>query len=322
MPDYGGIELADETTTPLAVPGVGRPGRAAAGPSRAGRSAGAGAAPGLVRPHPYLQAERRGLARQRRALPRLLAGGRRASPAPSVPTCCTSTTGTPAPRWPPSTARSRRVLSIHNLAYQGVTRRGLADPASGRAPSTTSGGAARTRCRARSPSPTRSWPCRRTTPARSSRRRAGSALDGPLRHRWDARVGHPQRHRHRRCGTRPPTPTCRRTTRRRRRRRRGWRPRRANRAEVRRRAGFADDDVPLAVDGDAAHRPEGHRPAAADRPAARADPAARRRARLGRAAIADAARPRPRRATPTGSRSSRATTRRSPTCCSAPATCS
>ncbi len=36
------------------------------------------------------------------------------------PTCCTSTTGTPAPRSRRSTVQPPTVVSIHNLAYQGV----------------------------------------------------------------------------------------------------------------------------------------------------------------------------------------------------------
>ena len=44
------------------------------------------------------------------------------------PTCCTSTTGTPAPSWPPCSAPPPVVLTLHNVAYQGVTD-GLAAPA-------------------------------------------------------------------------------------------------------------------------------------------------------------------------------------------------
>ena len=108
MPDYGGIELANETMTPLDVPGVGRAGRAAPGRApewsdrwRWCRRRGSCARIRTCRPNGD------GWPDNDAALPRLLPCRRRARHAPSVPTCCTSTTGTPVPRSPPSTARSR-----------------------------------------------------------------------------------------------------------------------------------------------------------------------------------------------------------------------
>ena len=60
----------------------------------------------------------------------------------------------------------------------GRHRRLVAATCSDRAAATTSGGAARTRCRAASRSPTASSPCRPTTPRRSARRQGGFGLDG------------------------------------------------------------------------------------------------------------------------------------------------
>ena len=59
------------------------------------------------------------------------------------------------------------VLSIHNLAYQGVAPGRVAAGGSVRGPSTTNGGAAPTRSPARSRWPMRSWRCRRRTRRRS-----------------------------------------------------------------------------------------------------------------------------------------------------------
>ena len=68
------------------------------------------------------------------------------------------------------------------------------------------------------------------------------------------------------------------------------------------RAGFDDDDdVSACGDGVAAHRPEGRRPPPADRPAARSGPAARRRARIRRGSRSPTRSATPRRSTPTGS---------------------
>ena len=140
---------------------------------------------------PVPAARRLGLARQRGPLPRLQPGRGGDGPAPTRPTCCTSTTGTPAPSSPPSRRRRRRVLTLHNVAYQGVTDGELAAPASDRAAGTTSGGAAPTRCRARialadavvavSPAPRRRDPhagrrLRARRAAAQPRRRASSGI--------------------------------------------------------------------------------------------------------------------------------------------------
>ena len=212
MPDYGGIALADETPSPHRRARRGRARPCCAGASRRWPAAapGVGAGHGALAPVPAGRTAtagpttRRASSRSRRAV----AAYRRA---PTRPTCCTSTTGTPAavlaaldrrhpdravapqPRLP---GRDRRAW----LRRLGPARRhyewwGGTNPLSGAI-------ALADAVVAVSPN----YAGEILTPA------GGFGLDGPLRHRWDAVVGHPQRHRHRRCGTRPPTAPARRTS--------------------------------------------------------------------------------------------------------------
>ena len=193
--------------------------------------------------------------------------------------------------------RARRLDPERAVAAQprlpGRDRRRVAEAPRAPRASTTSGGAARTRCRARSPSPTRWWPCRRTTPrdphpgGRVRPRRRAAAPVG-------RRVGDPQRHRHDGLGPGHRRPTSPANYSAPARQRRGRRPRRRNRAAVSPVAlGFGrDDDVPLAVMVTRLTGQKGADLLAADRPAARSGPAARRRARLRRGGDRRRARPR------------------------------
>ena len=246
MPDYGGIELADTVTQELSVPPWAGPARV-----RTGKHADVGQlsiveAPGLARAHPYLQPDGHGWpdndrrfltfcqavaaivrsTRSRRRAPQRLAHRRR--------------------RWPPSTARSPSVLSIHNLAYQGFTdgawlrhlgpRGGHYEWFGGTNP--LSGAIALADAIvAVSPNHAREI----LTPD------GGFGLDGALRHRWDAvsgilngidtdDLGSGHRSRTRQPTIRRTTKSAERTI-----------ARAANRAAVRDRAGFPSDDVPLAV---------------------------------------------------------------------------
>ena len=187
MPDYGGIELADETTTPLAVP-------AWAGPAvlRRGRHEVAGPlalvqAPGLVRPHPYLQANGEGWPDNTarflafsRAVAALASAER-----PDVLHLNDWHTGAALAALDGSIPT---VLSLHNLAYQGVSGGdwltrigprarhfewyGTTNPLSGAI-------ALADAVVAVSPN----YAVEILTPA------GGFGLDGALRHRWDAVSG-------------------------------------------------------------------------------------------------------------------------------------
>ena len=183
MPDYGGIALVDETSSSIAVPGWVGAGDVA---DRA-RIPDAGrlhlvSVPGIARSHPYLQPDGHGWPDNDRAVPPVRRAVAAIRPTPTRPTCCTSTTGTRrtvAGRARPIRRRAccRSTTSPTRATTDGTWLRASRPTRV----ATTSGGAAPTRCRGRSPSPTRSSPCRRTTPGRSSRRQGGFGLDGPLR---------------------------------------------------------------------------------------------------------------------------------------------
>jgi starch synthase len=244
MPDYGGIELADETTTPLAVP-------AWAGPAalRRGRHEVAGPlalvqAPGLVRPHPYLQATGEGWpdnAARFLAFSRAVAAVASAE-RPDVLHLNDWHTGAALAALDGSIPA---VLSLHNLAYQGVTGGdwltrlgprarhyewyGTTNPLSGAI-------ALADAVVAVSPH----YAVEILTPA------GGFGLDGALRNRWDAVSGilngidttvwDPATDANLVSNFSSATSAAERTA-----------ARAANRAEVRRRGGFDDDDVLLAV---------------------------------------------------------------------------
>ena len=163
--------------------------------------------PGIARSHPYLRPDGAGWPDNAGPLPRLQPRRRGARPA------------RPARRAAPQRlAHRRRARRAAGAAADACCRcttsptrastdGSVAARGSARAAGTTSGGAAPTRCRAAialadavvavSPHHAREI----LTPA------GGFGLDGPLRHRGDAVIGHPQRHRHRARGTRRPTAT-------------------------------------------------------------------------------------------------------------------
>ncbi len=244
MPDYGGIELANETTMPLDVP-------AWAGPAvlRRGEHAVVGPlalvqAPRLVRPHPYLQANGEGWPDNDA---RFLAFSRAVAALAAVerPDLLHLNDWHTGATLAALDGSIPSVLSLHNLAYQGVTSaawlarigpRGIhyewwggTNPLSGAI-------ALADKVVAVSPNHAREI----LTPA------GGFGLDGPLRNRWDAVSGilngidtamwNPD--------TDPNLPTnysgamtvAERMA-----------AKARNRAELRRRGGFADDDVLLAV---------------------------------------------------------------------------
>ena len=93
------------------------------------------------------------------------------------------------------------VVSIHNLAYQGVDRRVVAAPARSARPALRVVGR-------HEPARRRHRPGRRVVAvsphyaAEILTPEAGSGSTCRCAHRGDALIGHPQRHRHRRCGTR------------------------------------------------------------------------------------------------------------------------
>ena len=252
------VALAGEVRRRIAVPAWAAPASV-----RIGEHAVAGrlhlvSVPGIERSHPYLRPDGTGWPDNAGPLPRVQPGRGGDGARATRPTCCTSTTGTPAPCSPPSPTPPPSRADAAQRRLPGRHRRLVAAPASDRAAATTSGGAAPTRCRAASRSPTASSPCRRTTPPRSSRRPAGSGSTGRcataaprvigIRNgidtaRWDpatdATAGGALR---RRAGShrRPPGPSNRRAL--------------LERCRVARRRDAARRD------GDPAHRAEGRRP--------------------------------------------------------------
>ena len=244
MPDYGGIELADEATRDLSVPGWAGPARL-----RTGRHADVGAlnlvdAPRLARSHPYLQPDGSGWPdNDRRFLAFCQAIAAIAdSTAPDLIHLNDWHTGATLAALDGSIPS---VLSLHNIAYQGFTDGawlphlgprgwhyewfGGTNPLSGAI-------ALADAIVAVSP----------THAAEILTADGGFGLDGALRHRWaavsgilngiDTDVWNPDTDAalvaNYAASTKKPERTV---------------ARAANRAAIRERAGFADDDVPLAV---------------------------------------------------------------------------
>ena len=279
MPDYGGIELADEVDPRPRRAGLGRPGTRAQRRARRRRDAqrGRGAGSGAIASVPAARRPR--LAGQRPPLPRVLPGGRgdRRGDPPDVLHLNDWHTGAALAALDGSIPS---VLSLHNIAYQGVTDGawlrhlgprgrhyewwGGTNPLSGAIALADAIVAV---------SPTHASEI--LTPD------GGFGLDGPLRNRWaavsgilngidtavwdpatdpslvanysaadqdgrpdDGQDGQP------RCGAHA--------------------------------GGFAGRRRPAGGDGHPAHRAEGRRPARADRAGPAPDPAAPRRARVGR----------------------------------------
>ena len=191
------------------------------------------------------------------------------------PTCCTSTTGTPAPRSRHSTDQPPTVVSIHNLAYQGVAPRDVAEADRSAGAALRMVGRHQPALRVPSRWPTPSSRCRRTMRGRSSRRSSGAASTG----RWatgamrstgilngiDTEVWDPSTDPH--IVSRFDADQL--------------EAKAPNRAALLERLGFAASDVPACRRGHAPDRSEGDRPPGAPRVVARADPDAGRRARLG-----------------------------------------
>ena len=232
-------------------------------------------------PPPVPAARRHGLARQRRRASSRSAGRWRRS-------CERDAARRAAPQrlahrrraGRPRRLDRRRVLSLHNVAYQGVHRRRLAAPPRAARPPLRVVGRHQPAVGRRSPSPTPSSPCRRHHAGEILTPAGGFGLDGAAAPPVGRGDRDPQRHRHDACGTRRPTTRWRRRTQRRRRRRRVLAAQAANRrALLRALSAGADDGDAARRDGHPADRPEGRRPARADRAGAAPDPAAPRRAR-------------------------------------------
>ena len=174
VPDYGDVELSNESVIELDVPAWAGPARIRVGDHPIAGRLHLVDVPGMARSHPYLKPDGDGWpdnAERFFRFARAIAARVEQAP-PDVLHLNDWHTGAVLAAL---TDQPPTVVSIHNLAYQGVAPGTVAQADRSPRTSITNGGVAPTRSPVPSRWPTRSSRCRRTTRGRSSRRSSGAA---------------------------------------------------------------------------------------------------------------------------------------------------